>query len=679
MVRNLPDDFQRNYVTSRPLRPAPVASSATLKGVVHGHMEPDGDLATLIVIETRISSDRTTSRIRGVQITAVFAAVGSDPTRDPEVCAVAPDEKQLLGRDPSGVYIPLSGNSYCETRQYGRDNAAVWRVYESEQKKDGIPGLLRTAILLRREDNGKYQMTLRMKIELSRPSFQSALERQQGITGVTDHPIILDPRRNIQRWRLDGVDPANLARVDLHSLVTIQTADLEQVQQAQEATMQTEAAVEAVIDDVMKEQPRKEAVLEQPQEISEEQGLYAELWNLARGAKAASTAHAPVVAFQPWPREPDRALLEEYFPWINDPDSFPLLGEEATEGNISASREGQGRRFSMLGRKSRTVGCKNTRELDELFNGTMLRTVVDFFGLPADYLILRRHNGGICQRNPSDNGRFFAYLYQTPFYNEGFWSLILITDDKPTKGAAVIYTDATITIASLQKQVPDTAAQGLHPLLLLLSLFENHVRETATKFEQVVQQIEKADADLLTQLKMANDPKQRDKASNFGPLGQSLHEARMNLVELTRRRAFEKQIAETLQDDLKGEPALFTRVNMYTSLSQSHEPDIQSLPQRIDSQRTVLYSLIAQQDARLQYHLASESIKDSKAMKTLSIITILFLPGAFVATLFSTDMFEFGEGRGVQISFAIVVPLTVVIMAAWAWWIWKTPYGRTSI
>jgi Mg2+ and Co2+ transporter CorA len=88
-----------------------------------------------------------------------------------------------------------------------------------------------------------------------------------------------------------------------------------------------------------------------------------------------------------------------------------------------------------------------------------------------------------------------------------------------------------------------------------------------------------------------------------------------------------------------------------------------------------LYSLISQQDARLQYRLAREAVKDSKAMKTLSVITILFLPGAFMATLFSTNMFTFDEGQEVRIFFGVFVPLTVVIMAIWLWWIRTTPYG----
>ncbi|KAF4501944.1 Mg2+ transporter, -like Zinc transport [Fusarium agapanthi] len=75
--------------------------------------------------------------------------------------------------------------------------------------------------------------------------------------------------------------------------------------------------------------------------------------------------------------------------------------------------------------------------------------------------------------------------------------------------------------------------------------------------------------------------------------------------------------------------------------SKLDDANIESLPGKIESQRNVLYNLITQHDRYLQARLARESLRDSKAMKTLSILTILFLPGAFIATIFSTNMFDF--------------------------------------
>jgi hypothetical protein len=171
-------------------------------------------------------------------------------------------------------------------------------------------------------------------------------------------------------------------------------------------------------------------------------------------------------------------------------------------------------------------------------------------------------------------------------------------DDTSTKGAAVIMSDSEINLFSIQEDVQKFAERYSHPLLLLLQLFQHHVMATSTKFKEVYQKVREADNDLHAELKKAsrlhaesnntNDSKLRGVGSNFGPIGQSLHEARMNLVELTRRRQFETQIGRRLLQDLEDEQPLMIQLNMLIGLSQSHELDIQSLPQRIDSQTTVV-------------------------------------------------------------------------------------------
>jgi Mg2+ and Co2+ transporter CorA len=62
-------------------------------------------------------------------------------------------------------------------------------------------------------------------------------------------------------------------------------------------------------------------------------------------------------------------------------------------------------------------------------------------------------------------------------------------------------------------------------------------------------------------------------------------------------------------------------------------------------------------------------------MKTLAILTILFLPGAFIATVFATNMFEFkSKGQQIWIYFVIVAPLTIVLMVGWVLWLKNTPH-----
>lgn len=93
--------------------------------------------------------------------------------------------------------------------------------------------------------------------------------------------------------------------------------------------------------------------------------------------------------------------------------------------------------------------------------------------------------------------------------------------------------------------------------------------------------------------------------------------------------------------------------------------------------------------AAQQRRLAHASKRDSTAMKTLSLLGALFLPGTFLASLFSMTFFDFNvdgnnnssdstsEGGvvtgGAQVSqylwvyFVVTIPLTLAIVGSWLW------------
>lgn len=117
-----------------------------------------------------------------------------------------------------------------------------------------------------------------------------------------------------------------------------------------------------------------------------------------------------------------------------------------------------------------------------------------------------------------------------------------------------------------------------------------------------------------------------------------------------------------------------------------------NLKERVSSQIQVLYSISAQTDNRLSARIAVSSGRDSTAMKTLAFITALFLPGTYIATLFSMSMFEWqaspsdapsnssssssSPSPSVSISdkfwiyWATTIPLTVAVVVGWRlWWV----------
>ncbi|KAI0168315.1 hypothetical protein BJ166DRAFT_253987 [Pestalotiopsis sp. NC0098] len=106
--------------------------------------------------------------------------------------------------------------------------------------------------------------------------------------------------------------------------------------------------------------------------------------------------------------------------------------------------------------------------------------------------------------------------------------------------------------------------------------------------------------------------------------------------------------------------------------------------ERLNIQRQALYNIIAQKESKLnlemaaqQRRLAHASKRDSTAMKTLSLLGALFLPGTFLSSIFSMTFFDFSDGSGggagaavsqwVWVYFVVTIPLTLAIVGSWYW------------
>ena len=79
--------------------------------------------------------------------------------------------------------------------------------------------------------------------------------------------------------------------------------------------------------------------------------------------------------------------------------------------------------------------------------------------------------------------------------------------------------------------------------------------------------------------------------------------------------------------------------------------------------------------AKASREIAVESKRDSSSMKTIAAVTMLFLPGTFVASLFATPMFQWNNVTGdlhvasqIWIYWAITIPLTLLTIGMW--WVW---------
>ncbi|KAK6193979.1 hypothetical protein LQW54_011908 [Pestalotiopsis sp. IQ-011] len=110
---------------------------------------------------------------------------------------------------------------------------------------------------------------------------------------------------------------------------------------------------------------------------------------------------------------------------------------------------------------------------------------------------------------------------------------------------------------------------------------------------------------------------------------------------------------------------------------------------KLELQLSILYNFVAQVDndlnktvAELSFRVAHATGLDSTAMKVLAIVTVVFLPPSFIATLFSMSMFNWQSSESTSdngsseivasnfwIYWATTVPLTLVILVAYRlWW-----------
>ncbi|KAG9494790.1 hypothetical protein J7337_013929 [Fusarium musae] len=661
MVRNDPGaPFRRMGIVDRA---SPCRIQVNLLGTIHGSMSPDKEPATLLLFKFRFSAERLNGRIKSVKITVQFYEENSDPI----VANIAPDGSSQIERSTqettvssdieagvnAGVGMGLSdrtvqkktdsvtidGMQSIRGRNYGSFNTVIWRLTENSTLHSGIPAYLQSAVLLKRSTGDSFSAKFDIEAEVSGFLFRDI---QAGLQHSEEDPIIL----NIPappKWPPGMQHPNSnaLGSIDLSSLaaigpLTTVTSDWEN--QKQEETIQQQAASGLVEPGILVD--------------SKSETRFIDVWGM-RPPVEAQTRLPDVLA---------KEDLEKDFSWIFKSLKPPV---------VSIDKDG------------------NKRILNEQSGDN------EFYNL-------------ICQISTDGDGSKVrnVYIAQTPFYTSGFWSLVLysMTDldmkRHTSRLSGVIQTDAGVDLSTVLSEVQKLAGKhGRHQSLLPIQLFKVHFAETLKTLKDVQEKIAEVDKDLSSQYEQ--DSKLEKATKLYKKSSKVLHECSRTLADLRRRRSFEEdlgnQIREGLQklvelrrqrslkdDDIQTYPQkdarsdyeLAVMMDLYSKMSKGLDLDIEALPGTIESQRNVLFNLITQQDSFVQSRLAGEALRDSKEMKTLSILTILFLPGAFVATVFSTNMFKFeSNGQQIWIYFAIVAPLTVALMVGWILWLKLTPQG----
>ncbi|KAK4202188.1 hypothetical protein QBC40DRAFT_222116 [Triangularia verruculosa] len=127
-------------------------------------------------------------------------------------------------------------------------------------------------------------------------------------------------------------------------------------------------------------------------------------------------------------------------------------------------------------------------------------------------------------------------------------------------------------------------------------------------------------------------------------------------------------------------------------LCKSLETERHMLEVRCKSQIDIIYAKMQQEDNILTARMAVTSTRDSSSLKALAVITALFLPGDFIASLLGMAMFEKWNDEKFDgemlpktperfwLYWALALPLTLIIFVLWRlWWVSQDRFFRQHL
>ncbi|ESZ98006.1 hypothetical protein SBOR_1619 [Sclerotinia borealis F-4128] len=171
-----------------------------------------------------------------------------------------------------------------------------------------------------------------------------------------------------------------------------------------------------------------------------------------------------------------------------------------------------------------------------------------------------------------------------------------------------------------------------------------------------------------------------------------------------------KMLDERLPEERKDETmralqaSMLARFDFYRVKLQAIESYAFTTLQRLDIQRSAvrspislipakltkknqLYNIIAQKESKLNFQMAKEqrqlahaAKRDSSTMKTISLLSAIFFPGVYLASVFSMTFFNFQNDGTPAVSksfwlyWAVTIPCTMIIVG-W-WYVWEKKRER---
>ncbi|KAI5467162.1 hypothetical protein BGZ63DRAFT_418883 [Mariannaea sp. PMI_226] len=149
---------------------------------------------------------------------------------------------------------------------------------------------------------------------------------------------------------------------------------------------------------------------------------------------------------------------------------------------------------------------------------------------------------------------------------------------------------------------------------------------------------------------------------------------------------------QTAGINLDGDSLMRSHVNVLRERLSMQSLDNAYTLKRVQLQIEALVNLIGQHDSINNTDIALSSHRDASSMKTLAVVTMFFLPGSFIAALFSTPCFNWasvdvnnfssiGVASTPQFSlyWAITIPMTLLTFVLYYAWLLFQTYQRRKL
>ncbi|KAF4967445.1 hypothetical protein FSARC_5018 [Fusarium sarcochroum] len=251
------DDYERRSVIERTR--GNIHSRVELMEVEHGTYDDDegGDQATLLVFRFRFDPQRNSRRVIKARVNIEFMAAEPDGLV-PIVEAIAPEERwtvvpttdqesttrggqlnvgasgaslvnagatasleQTVSKDVTDATTVTGSINLGEGKNSGEPTVAVWNLLENQRRQTGVPDSVTVAVLLRREDAGRFNAKVTLEADVD---WLSGLEHKIARVPLDD-PVLFNPQMTSdkpKRGRSYGVQ--GLGGVDLYSLCEVRMA-----------------------------------------------------------------------------------------------------------------------------------------------------------------------------------------------------------------------------------------------------------------------------------------------------------------------------------------------------------------------------------------------------------------------------------------------------------------------